>query len=116
MAMGVAAGCIAKLCTPAAPIGGTGTTPALATATTNEPVRSKQTKEAPVTVVPPALGSIKAGKSYYGEVQVLATEYVTAYGPSKTPRVKTSAPTSLNTRSNARATESGRVSSEANPW
>ena len=83
MAMGVAAGCIAKLCTPAALIGGTGTTPALATATTNEPVRSKQTREAPVTVVPPALGSIKAGKSYYGEVQVLATEYVTAYGPIK---------------------------------
>ena len=31
----------------------------------------------------PALDSIKAGKPYYGEVQVLGTRYITDYEPIK---------------------------------
>jgi cache 3/cache 2 fusion protein len=34
-------------------------------------------------LAPPALDSIKAGKPYYGEIQVLGTAYVTDYEPIK---------------------------------
>ena len=34
-------------------------------------------------LAPPALDSIKAGKHYYGEVQVLGTAYITNYEPIK---------------------------------
>jgi hypothetical protein len=34
-------------------------------------------------LVGPALESIKAGKSYYGEVPILGTPYITGYEPIK---------------------------------
>src|SRR6185312_3255749 len=57
----------------------------------------------------PALGSIKAGHPFQGEVAVLGTQYIPATSLSKTPRVKPSAPTSLDTRSDARATTQCRL-------
>ena len=47
-------------------------------------VRLPDTRRAVGTVLAaPALDSIKAGKSYYGEVEVLGTAYITDYEPIK---------------------------------
>jgi hypothetical protein len=47
-------------------------------------VRLPDNRRAVGTVLaPPALDSIKAGEPYYGEVEVLGTQYVTRYEPIK---------------------------------